>query len=262
MNAQEKFSYAHKKLSAFNNYIEVADFRHFLLLALNMEGEWPQELLKQFGFGSKDKSVLPFDIEKKAFFTKSMQGLSSSNQMVIYNKPGLEKEIAFINKASSNLFKDVLNSYEKENLLSKKFVMLTPKVYDFSRIGPNADHKTESPVAIVEFLFDNLAELIVSQDLKYVFLLEGEGEEPDIVFSLNISTEGVKEAQKTLQMFDVFIDEERKLRGHTFIRMKNGELTDEEMKMEFLNEIKDYSHSELYNSHFTIIVSVKSFAEL
>ena len=74
-----------------------------------MEGEWPQELLKQFGFGSKDKSVIPYDVGKKACFTKTLQGLSSSNQMIIYNHPNWNEDIPFINKAGSKIFKNVLN---------------------------------------------------------------------------------------------------------------------------------------------------------
>ena len=50
------------------------------------------------------------------------------------------------------------------------------------------------------------------------------------------------------------IDEDKKIRNHTFIRMKK-----EEIDMEFMNEIKDYSHSEIFKSHFTIIVKIKSF---
>ncbi len=262
MDTQEKFKFAHQKLESFQNYIEIADFRHFLLLALNMEGEWPQELLKQFGFGSKDKTVIPFDREKNVFFTKIMQGLSSSNQLIIYNKPNWDHEIPFVNKANSKIFEKVLNNYERENLLSKKFILLAPKVTEFSRQDPNVPHESESPIPIIEFIFENLAELIVSQDLKYLFLLEGKEDEPDLVFSLNLSTEGGKDTEKPLQMFDIYVDEEKKLRGHTFIRMKNGELTDEALNMEYLDEIKDYSHSELYNSIFTVIVTVKSLNEL
>ena len=62
------------------------------------------------------------------------------------------------------------------------------------------------------------------------------------------------QSSNQIQYFDVYIDEEKKIRNHTFIRMKN-----EEIEMEFMEDIKNYSHSEMFKSHFTIIVKIKSF---
>ena len=101
----------------------------------------------------------------------------------------------------------------------------------------------------------DLAEFIASQNLKFIFLLEDD--KADILFTVNMSMAPDNNSTKHLQFFDVYIDEDKKIRNHTFIRMKK-----EEIDMEFMNEIKDYSHSEIFKSHFTIIVKIKSFNPL
>jgi len=104
----------------------------------------------------------------------------------------------------------------------------------------------------IESLYTDLAEFIASQNLKFIFLLEDEV--ADILFTLNMSFAPDHQSSNQIQYFDVYIDEEKKIRNHTFIRMKN-----EEIEMEFMEDIKNYSHSEMFKSHFTIIVKIKSF---
>jgi len=61
-----------------------------------------------------------------------------------------------------------------------------------------------------------------------------------------------------IQFFDVFVDETQKLRNYTFIRMKNKNIKEGNIEMEYLEEITGIKRSELFESHFTIIIKVKS----
>ncbi len=47
-------------------------------------------------------------------------------------------------------------------------------------------------------------------------------------------------------------------RNKKISEMDNEKLDKENLEMEFLKEVKEVSHSELYKSHFTIIIPVAS----
>lgn len=252
MNAKEKYDYAVQKLKNFNNYIEIGDFRKFILLVLNLEGSGPEALLNQFGLGgSKGKLVLPYDPEKKMYYAKVMSGVSLNDQLIIYFKSKeLHKDL--VNKANSKFFESVLTPYECKNLLPAKFLMVIPKIVDYTKSAFTKENSPKPTFAAVDSLFFTLKEFIVSQNLKYIFLLEGDGDAPDLAFTINMSFDPIHSSPNQIQYFDILVDEEKQLRGKTFVKMN------EELEMNFLNEIKD-SSAELFNSNFTIIIPIKSF---
>ncbi|WP_457556688.1 hypothetical protein [Candidatus Harpocratesius sp.] len=249
MNSLEKYQFAVRKFEEFHNYFEISDFRKFLLLILNLDAGGPEAMMQQLGMGAKTRLILPYDPEKKIYYTKVMSGLSYHNQMVIYHKSEKISD-TFINESNSPLFTKYLSDYERKNLLPGKFKILTPEMQDYTKNILKGKNATKAIVTGVESLFFNLGEMIVSQQAKFLFLLEDP--KADILFSMNISFNPNLEADH-IQMLDVFVDEEHKYKDHTFIRMKEGE-----MEIDLLDEIKELSHSELYKSHFTIIVPIKS----
>ncbi len=254
MNYNEKYQFAKQQLSKFQNFLEIGDFRRFLLLILNLDSGGPESLLKQFGMGgAREKMILPYDPVKKIYYQKIMSGLSQNQQLLIYHQS--EKlSPTFLNDPDSIIFTQHLSAVERKNSLPGKFILLTPEIIDYA-MDAMKETKTIKPVHIgIESLFPNLAELIASQTVKYLFLLEGD--KADILFSLNIQLSPNQESD-SIQYFDVFVDEERKHRKATFIQMQEKSLD-----MNLLEEIKDFGHSKMFESHFTIIVPVKSFKSI
>ena len=250
MNFEEKYEFAKEKFKSFSNYIEISNFRQFLLLILNIEGDGAEAIMRQLGMGSKTKTILPYDPFKKAYFTKVISSLSMKNQLKIYIKSEKINE-SLLNKSDSKIFTENLSEYERKNLLPNKFALIIPSIVDSLDENPEETDKKEI-TPVIESLYMDLAEFIASQNLKFIFLLEDDI--ADILFTVNMSYAPDNKSPKSIQFFDVYIDEDKKIRNHTFIRMKK-----EEIDMEFMNEIKDYSHSEIFKSHFTIIVKIKSF---
>ncbi|MHA1796091.1 MAG: hypothetical protein DRO88_05630 [Promethearchaeia archaeon] len=249
MNSEEKYQFAVGKFAEFHNYLEIEDFRKFLLLILNLDAGGPEAMMQQLGMGAKRKVILPYDPEKHFYYTKVMSGLSYHNQMMIYHK---SKKLSdeFLNEATSPLFTKFLSTYERKNLLPGNFKILTPEVADYTQSILQGKNASKPIVTGVESLFFDLAEMIVSQQAKFLFLMEDPT--ADILFSMNISFNPNMDADH-IQMVDVFVDEEHKYRDHTFIRMKEGT-----MEMDLLDEITELSHGDLYKSHFTILVPIKS----
>ncbi len=252
MNFEEKFEFAKEKFKSFSNNIEISktNFRQFLLLILNIEGDGAEAIMRQLGMGSKTKTILPYDPFKKAYYTKVISGLSIKSQLKIYIKSDKIND-SLINKSDSKIFTENLSDFERKNLLPNKFALIIPSIVD--SLDENLDQIINKEITpVIESLFVDLSEFIVSQNLKFIFLLEDDA--ADILFTVNMSIAPDSNTPKQIQFFDIFIDEDKKIRNHTFIRMKKGE-----MDMEFMNEIKDYSHSEIFKSHFTIIVKINSF---
>ncbi len=250
MDINEKFQFAVERFKDFKNHFEIQDFRKFLLLILNLDAVGPEAMLQQLGMGAKKRVVLPYDPETKMYYTKVMSGLSYHNQLLIYHKSEKLSE-KFVNDAESTLFTESLSAFERKNFLPGKFKVITPEVKDYTAEVLKGKNSSKLLITGVESLYFDLAEMIVSQQSKFLFLMEGD--DADVLFSMNISFAPNHDGDN-IQMLDVFVDEEKKYRDFTFIRMKEGEL-----EMDLLKEIKDMSHGDLYKSHFTIIVPIKSF---
>jgi len=125
MNFEEKFEFAKEKFKSFSNYIEISNFREFLLLILNIEGDGAEAIMRQLGMGSKNKATLPYDPFKKIYYTKVISGLSMKNQLKIYIKSKKINE-SLQNKLDSKIFTDNLSDFERKNLLPNKFSLIIP----------------------------------------------------------------------------------------------------------------------------------------
>jgi len=253
MNFEEKYEFAKEKFKSFSNFIEISDFRQFLLLILNIEGDGAEAIMRQLGMGSEPKIILPYDPLKKTYYKKVISGLSMKSQLKIYIKSKKINE-SLLNKSDSKIFTENLSDFERKNNLPNKFTLIIPSIVD-SLDKDQEEINNKEIIPVIESLYIDLAEFIVSQNLKFIFLIEDDT--ADLLFTLNMSIAPDNDSSKHIQFLDLYIDEDKKIRDHTFIRMKK-----EEIDMEFMNEIKDSSHSENFKSHFTIIVKIKSFNPL
>ena len=259
MNFEEKYKFALNALAKYQNSFEIANFRNFLLLILNLESAGPEAMLRQLGMAPKGKTTLPYDPDKKAYYTKIMSNLSGKNQLHIYFKTEKISD-DFINKAESKIITDYLIPYECKNLLPSNFVMITPDVIDYTT-HVLIDQNSPKPCTVgIESLYMDLAELIITQNSRYLFLLEKV--DGDLLFTINISMEPTMDSKNSIQFFDVFVDEKKQFRNHTFIRMKKEAVKKGNLDFELLDEIQELSHSELFDSQFTIIVPIKTMNRL
>ncbi|MHA1563424.1 MAG: hypothetical protein ACTSPA_15040, partial [Promethearchaeota archaeon] len=129
MNFEEKYEFVKEKFKSFSNYIEISNFRQFLLLILNIEGDGAEAIMRQLGLGSKTKTILPYDPLKKAYYTKVISSLSMKNQLKIYIKSEKINK-SLLNKSDSKIFTDNLSDFERKNLLPNKFALIIPSIVD------------------------------------------------------------------------------------------------------------------------------------
>ena len=177
MDYKEQYQYVVDSLQNFKNYVEVDDFRKFLLLVLNLESGGPEAVLRQLGMASRDKITLPFDPLRKIYFTKIVSGLSMMrNQLVIYHKSEKISE-SFVNKPESDLFQQTLSEFELKNLLPDKLVLVTPEVVDFSTEILTGDNAIPQAIVGVAQIRKNggvgdtiCDQLFVKTNRRFVFL--------------------------------------------------------------------------------------------
>ena len=183
-----------------------------------------------------------------------MAGLSFKNALTVFHRTEI-KPSSFINKADSEIFTKYLNDFEQKNLLPKKYTLLTPEIVDFTHITLKKQDLIKKRQIAIESLYNNLGEMIATQELKFLFLLKEE--KADLAFVVNLSIDSGKDSKEDIQFFDVYVDTEHILRNHSFIRMKSSDLKVGNLNIEYLDEIKDLRHSELFQSIFTIIIPVQ-----
>ena len=256
-----------KEFGDFNNYIEIKDFKTFLLLIFNLGGG-QQSMMEQMGMGGGNSRVtLPYDEDKGVYFSKIYAGMTTSQPIIIYCKRDKFSEDGkhqLIHKSNSNIFKDIFNKDELKRLKSNKTTLLTPSIIDYQE-------KTMKPKKIVvgiDTYFKDLAEFIISHELKYIFMVESEAMNADILFALNIpmlSNECSNDKEmEHIQYFDVFVDTEKQISKNDvhYIQLKKEEIDDNNLKLHFLSEIKELGHADAFNSSYTLIVPVNSFKKV
>jgi hypothetical protein len=109
----DKMNLVKEHFKDFTNFIELEDFRSFLLLTLS--SQVPMSIMAQLGFGgSKEVINLPYDPNSKAYFQKA--NLMTSGSLIIYAKSDSVTEKFFIEKDSS-IIKKTLTSNEFDNAL-------------------------------------------------------------------------------------------------------------------------------------------------
>jgi len=255
MNYAEQYAFANEVLSNFKHFIEIEDFRRFLLLTLNLENSGPESMLAQLGMGSKGKIILPYDPLHLAYYNKMLSTLSLKNQVMIYHSS--EKKGEFINKQDSPLIMEYLTEKEREESLPTNFMLICPEIVDFTKSSLERSNNHNNYTVGIESLYTHLDEFIATQDLKIIFLKEAD--KADLAFVINISLDAGPKSDNATQFFDVYVDEAKELRNYTYILTRSEKSKAGQITTTFLNEIKDLSHSEKFDSNYTVIVPVKSF---
>ncbi len=245
----QKVNLIKKKFENFTNFIELPDFRSFLLFTLT--SQVPMNILAQMGLGgNKEVISLPYNPLLKIYYQKI--NLLSVGSLIVYVKsdPISEK---FILEKDDPKIKSFLNPDEMSLAFRGKEKFLLPLVSDCS----SCDVDNNSKIIIkVDDLFHSLESFLGVAEPNLLFVIAGENDsEPDVLFTFNMMPAMPNRKDKKILKIDVYIDGKHNTRDVTYIKRE------EDYKIDFLKEVKAVSHAEIYKSAFSLIIHVKSLNE-
>jgi len=248
MNLNEKLNFVEEKFKDFANFLELEDFRSYLLFTLNSQAA--ANVLAQLGIGgTKDVINLPYNPYEKIFYQKV--NLFSSGALIVYVKSENIFAKFLVEKDNPNLKKNLTpNELEIGIRGKKKFII--PEVSDCSHLEDE-----DSIISLkVDEIYHNLESFIAITEPNIVFIIEGENEkEPDILFTFNMMPEMPTQMNKKVLKLDVFLDEDHKTRGKTYLKHE------EDYKISLLDDVKEVSHTELFKSSFSLMLKIRSLNE-
>ena len=248
MKPEEAKKYILDKFKGFSNYIEVDDFKSFLILALHQIAEQKQ-FFQQIMGQSGNPTLWFYEEHANVFFMEFGLKKLGFAPIIVYNRSN--KNVDFIIKGDNKLFSETLNKQEMEILVKPKMIAYSPTIFDHGRNIITEDEMSIKTIIKVNSVYKRLEEFIVSPAiLSYFFLLESETG-PDIIFTLRKPIK-VNNKSLVLQPLDVYLDEEKKLRGNLYVML------DENLKMTLIKEFK-MEKADLFEKNVTLIVRVKSF---
>lgn len=244
---QQKVKTVHKIFENFTNFIELNDFRSFLLFTLT--SQVPTNILAQLGLGGNKEVInLPYDPVYKIYYQKI--NLISAGSLIIYvkNDP-ISNE--FTMSKDNSVIRSFLNPNEMDLAFRGKEKFLLPKITDFSTFD------IDSKLTIkVDDIFHSLESFLAVAGPNILFVADASIEsDPDLVFAFNMMPQMPSRLdQKTLQI-DVFFDQDHKTRDKNYLKRE------EDYTINYLKDIKEVGHAELYKSAFSLILHVKSFTK-
>jgi len=244
---KEKIDVVNQYFKDFTNFIELEDFRSYLLFTLTSQA--PMDLMAQFGLGgSKEIINLPYSPEYKIYFQKI--NLLSAGVMIIYCKSDPISDKYLLEK-DHETFKKHLNPNEIALAFRGKEKFSFPLISDCSALD-------NSKLTIkVDDLFHSMESFISYLQPNVVFVIDGKNNfDPDLIFTFNMMPQLPGRLNENVLKIDVYLDYDQKTRNVTYIKRE------EDYTLKFLKDIKDVSHSELYKSTYSLVSHIKSFNKL
>ncbi len=239
----KQLAIVHEYFNGFSNFIELDNFRSFLLFTLI--SQVPSNLMTQLGFGgSKGIINLPYNPIFKIYYQKI--NLFSVGSLIIYLKSEPLSE-EFIIEKDDPIFDDYLNSNEKSLAFRGKEKFLLPKVSDCSSLD-----KSELTIQ-VDDLYHSLESYMAISEPNVLFVLNANNDsKPDLLFAFNILPEMPGKTKKNILKIDIYLDNEHKTRGITYLKRE------ENFELNYLQTLKEISHADLYKSAFCFVLHIKS----
>ena len=245
----EKITKIKKYFEDFSNYIELRDFRSFLLFTLT--SQVPTNIMAQLGFGSNKEVInLPYNPFFNIYYQKI--NLISAGSLIIYVKTKTISNDFTIDKDDS-IIKNFLNPNEMSLTFRGKEKFLLPKIRDCSAFEVDGN----SNLAIsVDDIFHSLESFLAVAEPNILFVVDAISDsEPDLVFTFNMMPQMPTRLDKRVLKIDAFFDVDHKTRDKTYLRRE------EDYTINYLKDIKEVGHAELYNSVFSLILHIKSFSK-
>jgi hypothetical protein len=244
-----KVDLVQSKFENFSNFIELPDFRSFLLFTLT--SQVPMNVLAQMGLGgSKEVINLPYNPIMKIYYQKI--NLISAGSLIVYVKSDPVSEEFILGKDDSTI-KSFLNPNEMSLAFRGKEKFLLPKISDCTSCYDDNNSKITIKI---DDLFHSLESFLAVAEPNLLFVIDGKSEsDPDVLFTFNMMPEMPGRNDKKILKIDVYVDNEHKTRKITYIKRE------EDYKINYLQQVKDTSHAEIYKSAFSLILHVKSLNE-
>ncbi|MHA2288596.1 MAG: hypothetical protein ACXABG_07405 [Promethearchaeota archaeon] len=240
---EDKIKIVNEYFTGFSNYLELEDFRSFLLLTLT--SQTPMNIMAQLGLGAnKDVINIPYSPDYKMYYQKI--NMMSSSSLIIYTKSE-PITTEFILEKDDKVFKSFLSLNEIDLAFRGKEKFLFPKLSDCSILE-------DSELNIkVDDLFHNLESFISYTQPNVLFVIDAkDNSKPDLIFTFNLTPQLPKKLDENVLQVDVYLDRERKTKDVNYLkREKDYNLT-------FLKDIKEISNAELYTSSFSLVLHIKS----
>ena len=243
-----KINLVSEYLKDFTNFIELENFRSFLLFTLT--SQVPSNILAQIGLGGAKEIInLPYNPIFKIYYQKI--NLISAGALIIYVKTDPISN-NFIVEKDDSIIKNYLNPNEVSLAFRGKEKFLLPKISDCSAF--NDDRKNKINIKIDD-LFHSLESFLAVSEPNLLFVIDAKNNsEPDLIFTFNMMPELPKSNQKVLKI-DVFLDKDHKTKDKTYLKRE------EDYTINYLQDIKEVGHADLYKSSFSLILHVKSLNE-
>ena len=247
---KQKLEDVQKRFENFSNFIELPDFRSFLLFTLT--SQVPTNILAQIGLGgSKEVINLPYNPISKVYYQKI--NLMSAGSLILYVKNNPISDEFTLGK-DDPIIKSFLNPNEISLAFRGKEKFLLPMISDCSTF--NNDEKTSLTVKVDDF-FHSLESFLAVTEPNLLFVIKAKNEsEPDLLFAFNLMPEMPSKLDQRVLKIDVYCDSEHKTKGKTYLKRQ------EDYSLTYLEDIKDVSHTDLYKSAFSLILHIKSFKKL
>jgi hypothetical protein len=244
---KQRISYIHNRFKSFTNFIELKDFRSFLLFTLT--SQVPTNIMAQLGLGSNKEVIsLPYNPVFNIYYQKI--NLISAGSLIIYVKNDSITSKFTLSK-DNPIIKNFLNANEMSLAFRGNEKFILPKVSDISAFDVNGNSNLSIKI---DDLFHSLESFLAVAEPNLLFVVEAINEsEPDLVFTFNMMPEMPSSIDKKTLKIDIFCDENHKTRDKTYLKRE------EDYTIKYLKDIKEVSHADLYKSAFSLIIHVKSF---
>ncbi|MFX0043837.1 MAG: hypothetical protein ACFE8L_13075 [Candidatus Hodarchaeota archaeon] len=244
----DKIKLVNEYLHDFTNFIELENFRSFLLFTLT--SQVPSNILAQIGLGGPKEIInLPYNPIFDIYYQKI--NLISAGALIIYVKADPISN-NFILEKDDSIIKNYLNPNEISLAFRGKEKFLLPKISDCSAF--NDERKSKINIKIDD-LFHSLESFLAVSEPNLLFVIDAKTDsQPDLIFTFNMMPELPKLDQKVLKV-DVYLDYSHKTRDITYLKRE------EDYNITYLKDIKEVSHADLYKSLFSLILHIKSLNE-
>lgn len=233
----------------FSNYIELKDFRSFLLFTLT--SQVPTNILAQIGLGGNKEVInLPYNPIFNIYYQKI--NLISAGSLIIYVKQEAITD-KFTLEKDDPIIKNFLNPNEMSLAFRGKEKFLLPKISDCSAFDIDGNLNLTIKV---DDIFHSLESFLAVAEPNVLFVVDSTNEsEPDLVFAFNMIPQMPSRFDQKVLKIDVFFDQDHEARDKTYLRRV------EDYTINYLKDIKEVGHAELYTSAFSLILHVKSFSK-
>jgi hypothetical protein len=243
---EQDYEFLTKKFSQMKNYVELRDFRTFLLFNLTDESE---TIIQRMMEGGRSLRTLLHDERGAFLYEYSM----TKGRLLFYVKAPLPGEMPVLEREKhKDFFDKYLSKFEQKKLLTNQDDKIGIVKVHSKMIEADLKYDISQNFEVTRVYDDFLSFLFDVGKSRYVFVIDGK--EANVVFSISILLSNALNQEYV--SLNCYIDKEKKYSGQ-FVKVNSEEFT-----FECVDEIKEATHSEMFHSDYLLLVHIKSFDSL